>query len=270
MTAANLHAWCVEHLPAHLAGLLDESEEERFRAHFADCEDCRRSAEALQEAIDQRVERVDGHVPPALIGRWSSFRTELRGLERALVRQHLHSCDDCRADLEALGHEPVLEVMPELELGFDLGPTPERAQERAAPRRAHLPPAERDWGWLGSDGLSALLAPALMLRVTRGDAAANTVEIDPQTRAVALRLPLPPEVSPEAEVHVEVDSPAGAPLLRERCRLKDLAPPHLLILANRGQPLSPGTYRMRIASAEPGGFTLETSFDLRAESSGKD
>jgi hypothetical protein len=103
-----------------------------------------------------------------------------------------------------------------------------------------------------------------MLRVTRGVSSANVLDIDPETRAVALKLPLPPDVAPDTIVQVAVSSPAGAVLLNERCRARDLAPPHLLILANRGLPLVPGSYRMRIEGEGPGAFALETRFDLRA------
>ena len=47
------------------------------------------------EGIDARVDRVDGHIPAGVLGRWETFQGELRGLERALVRHHLARCTDC-------------------------------------------------------------------------------------------------------------------------------------------------------------------------------
>lgn len=275
MAVNDPHTWCIEHFPAHLASLLDPSDEQRIRTHLATCEPCRGAAEHFQIAIDQRIERPDGHIPAAVLGRWHRYSAELRGLERALVRQHLEQCEDCRDDLDVLGYEPVLALVPELELGFDLPPATETAPEAPAtsarparqPRARATSAADRARSWFGDDSLRAIFAPALMLRVTRGDSSVNALEIDAETRAVALRVPLPLEIAPNAIVQVEVRSPESEILMRERCRVKDLAPPRLLILANRGQPLVPGAYRMRIASEEPGEFSpIEVLFDLKATS----
>jgi hypothetical protein len=267
----------MERLPAHLSGLLNASEEKRFSAHVEGCRDCQEGVRDFQEAIAREVERTDGHLPAALVGRWPRFRAELRGLERALVRRHLAECDECRADLLALGYEPTLAVVPELEMASELEPRPEivapdaaRAKHPTARRPAH--PAEsrldQTWAWLGGEALQALLAPALQLRVVRGSGAANTLEIDDQTRAVALKMPLPPEIVPEVVVHVQVDSPTGKTILYENCRVRDLAPPHFLILANRGAPLPLGTYRLHMRSEDPAGFAVETLFNLTARSRG--
>ncbi len=270
MTTADRHTWCEKNLPALFAGILTPALEKEVRSHADQCATCGALATALRESIDARVDRVDGHIPAGVLGRWGTFRGELRGLERALVRHHLARCTACRKDLEQLGQAPVLEVIPELELGFDLDlekVAPKRAPTPAAPARSRPArgiPQLSGWEWLS--GLDAFIAPALQLHVTRGEAVANTLEIDREARAVALRLPLPPDAEPHAPIRVEVVSPAGQVILRQSCALKDLAPPQLLILANHGEPLATGVYRVRIESEVAGAFALETTFMLKRSS----
>ena len=271
MTTADRHTWCEKNLPALLAGILTPALEKEVRSHADQCATCEALATALRESIDARVDRVDGHIPAGVLGRWGAFRGELRGLERALVRHHLARCTACRKDLEQLGQAPVLEVIPELELGFDLDlekVAPKRAPTPAAPARSRPArgiPQLSGWEWLS--GLDAFIAPALQLHVTRGEAVANTLEIDREARAVALRLPLPPDAEPHAPIRVEAGLPRRTSHPPPELRLEGSRPASARsILANHGEPLATGVYRLRIESEVAGAFALETTFMLKRSS----
>ena len=106
------HAWCRGALPFLQSGLLSESEEARLRAHLRDCERCRSELEGLMETPDPAAAE---HIPAGIVASWNDARQSLRGLTRALVRHHLERCAQCRQDLEALGFEPILPVVPDLE-----------------------------------------------------------------------------------------------------------------------------------------------------------
>lgn len=124
------HDWVKGRLAAWRAGLLDEADDARIEAHLAACADCRATAEAFAVAPG---EAPGAHVSPAILARWPQARTELRGLERALVRRHLERCAECRQDLESLGHAAVLEFRPGWESGHELDAAPAKPAIAAAP-----------------------------------------------------------------------------------------------------------------------------------------
>ncbi len=99
---------------AYLTGLLDDEEENLFRAHIDDCPDCRESWDTLASRSESR-EKIAGHIPASLLWRWPTIVSSIRGLEQSLIRNHLEECAECRQDLELLGHQPLLESIPELE-----------------------------------------------------------------------------------------------------------------------------------------------------------
>ncbi len=108
------HAWVLEHLAPYWAGLLEGADHERIESHLATCEACRRAWEA-QSSLAPVTPGTEAHVPAALLADWERQQRMLRGLERATIRHHLERCDDCRRDLLAMGHEPVLEFVAALE-----------------------------------------------------------------------------------------------------------------------------------------------------------
>jgi hypothetical protein len=114
------HRWVNTRVAAWCAGLLSEEDASAVAEHLAACESCRGLAEASAVASDATTGSHAGeHLPAALLAAWPRVRGELRGLERAMARIHLERCADCRQDLELLGHAPVLEHDPAL----DLAPT---------------------------------------------------------------------------------------------------------------------------------------------------
>ena len=112
------HDWVRPRLVAWRSGLLEEHEAARVSTHLAGCAECR----ALADAFTTEAGGDGGeHVSASLVADWPRARAMLRGLERVLVRRHLERCAACRQDLEALGYEPALEVVPALEANVDLG-----------------------------------------------------------------------------------------------------------------------------------------------------
>ncbi|OGU00766.1 MAG: hypothetical protein A2W29_13480 [Gemmatimonadetes bacterium RBG_16_66_8] len=124
MNDRGLHSWFRARMAAFATGLLGPAEEERFREHRQQCAECRTAFHAMG-ASDVSAQGLGQHLPAELVARWSEARRSLRGLERSLVRNHLARCEECRQDLQVLGHAPELEVNPELEEGFE--PTASRA-----------------------------------------------------------------------------------------------------------------------------------------------
>ena len=115
MTSQSEHTWFGDRLVAFRAGLLEEAEEQRLRAHLSECEECRKT---WDDYVDGEAAGEAGvrHIPSGMIARWDEASETLRGLERAMARQHLEQCNQCKQDLEIMGFEPVLEHVPELEL----------------------------------------------------------------------------------------------------------------------------------------------------------
>ncbi len=160
------HAWVLSRLAPYWAGLLEDSANERVESHVASCEPCRRAWEA-QSATPAFAPGTEAHVPAALVADWERQQRTLRGLERATIRHHLERCDDCRRDLVALGHEPVLEFIAALE---PEGMMPRATPSPAAARRTERPTAMdhaldrlRRFNWvLGSWAALATSAAAVM------------------------------------------------------------------------------------------------------------
>jgi GAF domain-containing protein len=75
--------------------------------------------EAADQAMGPEAERkafaTGAHIPTDVLVKWEIATRTLRGVERALVREHLESCEECRQDLELLGVRPELRLIPELE-----------------------------------------------------------------------------------------------------------------------------------------------------------
>ena len=112
MERQDTHLWVRRRLIARRAGMLDEAEAARVDAHLADCSECREIADAFASSAGGEA---GTHISASLVAEWPRAQRALRGLERALVRRHLERCADCRQDLETLGFEPRLELVPEWE-----------------------------------------------------------------------------------------------------------------------------------------------------------
>lgn len=179
------HFWSLSRVLAYRVGLLEEQEERRFLAHLESCQECREALQSLSDGVTPRGTE-GAHVSAGLIARWDRARSVLRGLERAMVGQHLEGCEDCRRDLEFLGFEPSLAPVldtdaegiagsvqtaerPGEETRLEPGPAedrPGRSQE-AGTIRAHEP-RERGAGggwprWRWALGGCAAVATAVVL-----------------------------------------------------------------------------------------------------------
>lgn len=122
------HAWARARLPLYATGLLLEDETARVASHVASCEECAQYVHELRAGIDVRDDSPN-HVPDGVLARWEVARGELRGFERAMVREHLASCRECAGALRMMGHEPLLAEVPELELAPDRRPDTRPASE---------------------------------------------------------------------------------------------------------------------------------------------
>lgn len=110
------HGWFQQRLAGYSAGLLDEGEEGAFLEHRAHCEECRQAFDEFMASDEAAPTERGAHIPAAMLARWSRARRSLRGLERAMVREHLRRCPDCRSDLERLGESPEIEFVAALEM----------------------------------------------------------------------------------------------------------------------------------------------------------
>lgn len=145
------HMWVQKVVGAFAAGLLSESDTNRFERHLGSCDDCR---EALESIRDES--RSGHHLPNSLISHWPSRAMSLRGLQRELVRRHLESCGECTEILRHLGHEPRLERIPELEATSEVLKLL-RPQSQMAPPRPVPVWMRRDF-WMGSAATAAVAA----------------------------------------------------------------------------------------------------------------
>lgn len=103
-----------ELLVSYTLGLLDEENVTRLESHLAGCDECRRTLAALNsEASPAPADSI--HLPPSVVANWEESIAQFRGVERAMVREHLAECAECRNVLEVLGLEAALPVIPELE-----------------------------------------------------------------------------------------------------------------------------------------------------------
>ena len=165
------HRWARARFAARRAGLLDDEEERRLAEHLSTCDSCRREWEedaAVVEGDGAPMAGPDTHIPAGVLAAWPRAAKQLRGIERAMVREHLARCAECRQELGLLGHAPELAVVPVLEW---------KGEERAAPA-APTPPAEpehkifvlkseprrRDWArWAFGSWAAVASAAALLL-----------------------------------------------------------------------------------------------------------
>ncbi len=105
------HLWASEHLDMFATGLMQDEDLNRFEQHLAACDECRGTVHALAAPEANR----GMHIPDALIARWPTTRTTLRGLQRELARRHLATCEECRSILRYRGQSLELERVPGLE-----------------------------------------------------------------------------------------------------------------------------------------------------------
>lgn len=183
------HRWTRARVAAWHAGLLSETDAERFARHLEECAACRDVTDAWAHADED----PGTHLSPAVIAAWPRARRSLRGLERALVRRHLERCSECRQDLEMLGHPGALEWAPELESTELPSGAPARAPgpatesgSGALPRRQviRIVQAAPRWRERALIAWSAVATAAAAIAIV-GYLRRPVVEGDPQGAAIA-------------------------------------------------------------------------------------
>ncbi len=183
--ASNDHARVRELLVSHAAGLLNPEQEKFVQDHLEQCPTCTGAFETLiRRAEGTKPERE--HLPESLLVRWPQASAKLRGLERTLVQQHLEGCDECRADLRMLGHDPVLsEAVAEAK-----APVREARPERAPARPAAAPRSLWvQWGlgaWATAASMAAILLVTQRGPVTDWDAPKEPGSESPQLAYVVI------------------------------------------------------------------------------------
>lgn len=275
-------AWVRRRMPAWEAGLLNEEEEERLLSLVHDDAECRRIFQIHQATGPVSEDAVD-HISPYILARWNRARAELREGERRLIREHLESCESCRAELAMLGHRPVL-------AGDTAGESPaarERPPHRPPPRRrlrdffAGTPSAGLAWA-AAAAMLVVVLArgprdePGLVLRVgdpvlamtTRsgGEGRAFRVYLTRDRRHLPVTLSLPPTLPPDQVVVVKLVSPEGTEVLERATTAGEVAD-RVLVLRSADR-LQPGRYALRLQFPS-GPESREVPLDVLDESAAR-
>lgn len=289
------HAWFRAARPAYASRTLEEIEMRRFDQHLESCEECSEyllafAGEEGQEAGGER------HLPAWLLVRWQDLAPRLGGLARAAVRAHLEGCTDCRADLEFVGNEPVLDVLPSGEVplyvaesGDEAGRKPRSDEASAGSRIALAPPpraARPIWtarralaGWAVLSTAAALVLfvrgrapqfeplavlPWVAPQLLRGDAPRAKLEVEAGTRRIAVAVPVPLRSGDvNGEVRVEVRSVDGTRLASDALTEDDLARGALVLLVDSPEPLSYGSYRVVfLFPSSAGPDSTESGFEL--------
>jgi hypothetical protein len=92
--------WAEGRLIAFALGALDHDDEARVRSVLSEQDE-------YEDILAPEDSEDIGHVPVALLARWTDAGRRLRGIERSLVLDHVTNCGSCREDLELLGMSPV-------------------------------------------------------------------------------------------------------------------------------------------------------------------
>jgi hypothetical protein len=150
MAERDPHRRFASQLWLRLFGLLEEGEEQSLEAHAAACPPCAARMNAFREL--RPGEPPDGHIPAQFLARWDREAPALEGMARELVRRHVESCSECRADLEMVGMDPSLIQAGEGRSKEPVHAMPEVTEPR---KRASLVP------WLGGGLVGAALAASI-------------------------------------------------------------------------------------------------------------
>lgn len=252
MSAHQDERWIDQHALAFALGELDTVDEARFRGLA--------EADPVWSGLLEGGEgREVGHVPAALIARWTEAGRELRGVERQLVLDHAQGCHDCREELELLGFDHASWLAP---------------VKSASPRDW--------WPWFGGAVLGAAAMFAFMMvrtpepglhggelqvvspRAVRGSDLA-ALELPADARAFLLATALPTNLAAGTVAVLRVIDPAGQPVSETQ-----LAPPpwspaatQVLLLGDPG--FVSGEYRVELVAEgedsprDLGRFRIETS-----------
>lgn len=103
--------WFRQHMIAQRFAALEATDEKRFLGLLESNPICRGFWEMF---LDQDQFRGAGeHLPSVIVENWALAHRYLQGGERQLLREHLHHCEECCAQLEAMGWAPSMSIEPE-------------------------------------------------------------------------------------------------------------------------------------------------------------
>jgi len=278
------HAWFRARVLAFRLGLLEDSEERALLDHAAECDTCRALLQSFVETESTESSR-DIHIPSGMIARWERARQELTGLERAMVRQHLGRCADCRRELEFLGFEPTLEHVagreletPTREASEGLPREEETDKERRGSKDSVLKRGRRSlvrnrpllvrWGvtgWAVAATAAALLllarteapeappatsglVPWVQPGLVRGDEEAISIEVSPEVRVIALPIVVPVSLLEDSEISIEIRSPSGIALLRTVVHREDIRSGTFVVFLRTARRFEDGLYEVLLRS----------------------
>lgn len=274
------HAWVQRRLLLHANHLLGEADEARVAAHLETCDRCESMLAALRDTADRSPEN-EGHIPAAQISRWPHVVASTRGRERTAIRAHLLHCDACRDDLVALGHDPILPVIDELEEKgarlVDRAATATPARERVHAEPKH--PLPRLAWLLGGWGVAA--TTAAMILVVRlgslGSGLATSPLLEPGfdsrgiarlpsgAREVVLRIPREMLEAPDsAPVTVRLLTPRNGQTFDRHGTIAEMSSPNVLLLRDRSE-FDSGEYRIVVLGVPVTDTLLDERFEVQVE-----
>lgn len=195
--------WVDQHALRFALGELEDTEEARFRELGA-------TDPQWSGLLSDSDQRDHGHVPVALLARWSTAGRQLRGMERRLVLEHVQSCSGCAEELRLAGYA----------VDEWLAPVTGVASSPRTHQRTWLP-------WIGGSLIGAAAAVALMLgqphemslhgselpvitpRVVRGDDGA-VLRLGQDAHAFLLATALPTDLPDGIRPRLRVLAPDGS------------------------------------------------------------
>jgi len=253
------HRWFGKRVLARSVGLLDEADEARFREHLDRCASC---ASLWKDFTDAGSELADapGHLPAAMVARWDRALRALRGIEREAALEHVEACRACREEIEAAGH--VLGAEP-------AAGRPAHGMKPAAARRSWPPFLGGVLVGAAAAAVALLIAlpqeetgsralPWVVPMATRGS---TPLDVPEGTREVLVAVPAPGP--PEGMWVVEVFSPGGARLARERASGDAFSEGSLMLVVRGAPALATGSYRVTVRPEAAGDQGTELTFALR-------
>jgi anti-sigma factor RsiW len=265
------HRWSRGQLATAAVGLLSDAAEERLQAHLAACAECRASWNEQMRALAGEGEEADPeggrHLPAAMIARWSLASRTLQGREREAVRSHLERCQDCRADLAALGHRPEL-------TGLSAAPRPARSPRSFG--------AGMIWG-VGVTALAAAIAGLILLPtaqdpanellpwvapVTMRSGNVATLELTAGAAGFTVLAAVPTDLDGRRTATVTVFGPTGTALISATVTPELQAARTISLVIRDGHGIAGGDYRVVFTQSTGAGAELvrESTFRVNLPS----
>lgn len=239
--------WFHSRMLAHAAGLLEDSELERFESLLESDRGC---ADAWQEFIGDEENHGEFHIPAGMVAHWPAAAATLGELERRTVEEHLASCESCAEEVALFGSAE------------------RRAIRVEGPRRSTTsPPRPIQWRSAVSGGVVGALAMAAVLLLlirpapdsesggalpwaaptrVRSDElpAFARVKLPLEATQVGLSLAVPQAIDKFQPAEISVFGPRGALIQRFEAPSGEMGRGALVLLIQSEEPFEPGNHRV--------------------------